>query len=227
VKNIIYYHIFLINNWKEIVNEQIERLKKSNLFYNSLIKIGAVHDERDFSQNEILKSIFYKYENVEILFIKPNRCFGESETLAELKDSCDSLDKNLNIFYIHAKGVTQYQTEKEIHVANWRKMMEYFLIDRWEKCINILDDGYDCCGVNYQPHSGNISGNIKLIMIFNGNFFWVKSDYIKKLDKNLLFEHRYSAENWICSNDHKGYSFYNTPITTNLYYQTNENYKNE
>jgi hypothetical protein len=51
VKNIIYYHIFLINNWKEIVNEQIERLKKSNLFYNSLIKIGAVHDERDFSQN--------------------------------------------------------------------------------------------------------------------------------------------------------------------------------
>ena len=105
--------------------------------------------------------------------------------------------------------------------------MEYFLIEQWEKCINILDDGYDCCGINYQQHTGTISGKLKLIMIFNGNFFWVKSNYIKKLDKNFLFEHRYSAENWICSIDHKGYSLYNTPMTTDLYYQTNENYKNE
>lgn len=227
MKNIIYYHIFLINNWEQIVNEQVEVLNRSNLLANSLIKIGAVYHENDTSQNEILKNIFDKYKNVEILFIKSNGGLGESETLAELKDWCDLLDENRNILYIHAKGVTHHQSEKEIHVANWRKMMEYFLIDRWEKCIKVLDEGYDCCGVNYQAHAGNILGSIKLIMIFNGNFFWVKSNYIKTLDKKLLFEHRYSSENWIGGVEHRGYSFYNTPITTDLYYQTDVNYKNE
>ena len=53
----------------------------------------------------------------------------------------------------------------------------------------------------------------------------IQDDYIKKLDESILFEHRYSAENWISSSNPNTFSFYDTPITIDLYYQINENYK--
>ena len=222
---VIYYHVFLIGNWFQIVNEQIDILKKSNLFHNAKIKVGLSHDEQaDEEQNKLALDFFKQYDNVEVLFLKKNGC-SESETLGYLKDDCDSSDTNTNILYIHAKGVTQWQTFKEQYVAEWRNMMEFFLIERWEKCVDKLDEGYDCCGINYQVHAGNIKNEIRHVMIYNGNFFWVKSDYVKKLDRTILFEHRYSAENWLCSIDHKGYSFYDSPIRINLYCESNTEYK--
>lgn len=223
----IYYHIFLVNNWLEIVQEQVESLKKSKLLDNSKIKIGAVYNENDLSQNPILENFFKPYKNIEISFIKHNGGFGESETLALLKDDCDSFKEEIYVLYIHAKGVTQHQTEKEKPVKDWRNMMEYFLIERWENCIEKLKEKYDCCGINYQIHAGNIGGKVVGIYIFNGNFFWANSEYIKKLKRKTLFEHRYSGENWIGSIEHNAYSFYNSPIKINLYYESNTEYKNE
>ena len=126
----VFYHIFLIGNWYEIVKEQVETLKKSNLFYNSIIKVGLVHDEKvEEEQNNLALEFFKKYDNVEILFLKKNGC-GESETLGVLKDECDLSKENLNVLYIHAKGVTQHKTFKEPYVAEWRRMIEFFLINK-------------------------------------------------------------------------------------------------
>ena len=50
-------------------------------------------------------------------------------------------------------------------------------------------------------------------------------DYIKKLNVDLLFEHSHSSENWLTSENHNPFSFYNTPHSVDLYYQINENYK--
>ena len=102
--------------------------------------------------------------------------------------------------------------------------MEHFLIDKWEDCLKKLNDGYDCCGINYQNHAANIKNEIKLIKIFNGNFFWVNSKYVKKLDDTILFEHRYSSENWILSSEHRCFSFLDVPPSFNLYYNVYKNY---
>ena len=222
-KNIIYYHIFTINNWVEIVNEQFDLLKKSNLFDHSLIKVGILYIH--IKDVDIAKTLFDGYDNVEIVLIKPNTGVGESETLMKLKEYSTNCDKNRNVLYIHTKGVTQHNSVRELPIKKWRNMMEYFLIEKWEDCVNKLNEGYECCGVNYQNHEGNIKGETTLIKIFNGNFFWTKTDYIKKLDESILFEHRYSAENWISSSNTNTFSFYDTPITIDLYYQINENYK--
>jgi hypothetical protein len=222
-KNIIYYHIFTINNWVEIVNEQFDLLKKSNLFDHSLIKVGILYIH--IKDVDIAKTLFDEYDNVEIILIKPNTDVGESETLIKLKEYSTNCDENRNVLYIHTKGVTQYSSVRELPVKKWRNMMEYFLIEKWEDCVNKLNEGYECCGVNYQNHAGNIKGETTLIKIFNGNFFWTKTDYVKKLDESILFEHRYSAENWISSSNPNTFSFYDTPITIDLYYQINENYK--
>jgi len=48
---------------------------------------------------------------------------------------------------------------------------------------------------------------------------------IKKLNVDLLFEHSHSSENWLTSENHNPFSFYNTPHSVDLYYQINKNYK--
>jgi len=49
----IFYHIYLFNNWFDIVKEQVDYLKKSFLFQNSEIKIGVIYNQYD--ENEIDK----------------------------------------------------------------------------------------------------------------------------------------------------------------------------
>jgi hypothetical protein len=226
-KNYIFYHIFIETNWDEIVLEQLDRIDKSGLLKSSLLKIGVVYGHGIDKEANIkkLESILNNFYNFEVLFIEPTGCCGESPTLKALSDFAKKTNENLNILYFHTKGITQFNTEREIPVREWRKMMEYFLIDKWENCLIKLNDGYDCCGINYQNHAANVKNEIKLIQIFNGNFFWANSNYIKKLDDSILFEHRYSAENWILSEEHKCFSFLNVPPSFDLYHNIYENYK--
>lgn len=215
----------MVNNWDEILIDQIKTLKDSGLLDVSKMKIGAVYQELETEKGDELKKLVENEKNIEIIYIKQNGGWAESETLGIMKDDCDSMEENEYVLYLHGKGVTQHKTEKEEPVKCWRKMMEYFLVENWEKCIEKLKAGYDCCGINYQHHAGHIKGKTQLIYIFNGNFFWTTSDYVKKLDKKVLFEHRYSGENWICSINHNAYSFYDSPIRINLYYEINNEYK--
>lgn len=222
----IFYHIFFETNWFSIVSEQLESLKKSKILEKSKLYIGVVfgYGIKKDEEFDKLKSILEGIEH-QILFFEPTGCCGESATLSKLKYFCDQLESDDLILYIHTKGITQYNTVRETPVREWRKMMEYFLIDKWEDCVCKLKNGYDCCGINYQDHAANINNSLKLIKIFNGNFFWSKSSYIKKLDDKILFEHRYSAENWILSIEHKAYSFLNVSPSFDLYYNVYEGYK--
>lgn len=221
----IFYHVYLFLNWSPIVKEQMEKLKNSKLLHNSKLKIGVVHGPNSEKEIEKLKLLLSEYENCEIIFIKHTSSSAESDTIIQMKNFSDMCINNEKILYFHTKGMTQQQTENEEPCKNWRRMMEYFLIENWEKCVSILDEGYDCCGINYQNHSATFGEVNKLIKIYNGNFFWVNSDYVKKIDKNFKFETKYSAENWILSRDHKAYSFFDTPKEVNLYKEIFLNYK--
>jgi len=223
---VIFYHIFLENDWKKILIEQVNKLIEFKLDLVSDIKIGVVYSRFSEEDQSDLISILNKLNNFEIILNSPNNSIGEGQTIKKIKEFCDKLTSKLKIFYFHTKGISQQHSVREIPVNEWRKMMEFFLLEKWENCTQKLDEGYDCCGVNYQNHAGNINGEIKLIKIFNGNFFWTNSDYIKKIDKNFLFETRYSAENWILSVDHNVYSFFDTPLSVNLYYDIIKDYKN-
>jgi hypothetical protein len=220
----IFYHIFLINNWYDIVTEQIDSLINSKLLEVSTLNVGVLYEKKNESEKELLMSILSKVPTLNLMFIDENVSFGESKTLIKLKEFSTTDTNNTNILYLHTKGVTQYNSVREKPVKEWRLMMEHFLITNWEKCIDTLNE-FDCCGINYQNHSGNVKGETKLIQIFNGNFFWTKSNYVKKLDESILFEHRYSSENWILSSEHKAYTFFNVPPIFDLYYNIYENYK--
>ena len=221
----IFYHIFLITNWYDIVKEQIDSLSNSKLLEISTLNVGVLFDKQIDSEKEKLMELLSKVPSLNLMFIDENVSFGESKTLIKLKEFSMTDTNNTNILYLHTKGVTQHNSVREKPVKEWRLMMEHFLITNWEKCVEKLNNEFDCCGINYQDHAGNVKGVTKLIQIFNGNFFWTKSDYVKKLDGSILFEHRYSSENWILSSEHKAYTFLNVPPIFDLYYNIYENYK--
>lgn len=222
----IFYHIFLLGNWRSIVEDQLNTIFGSGLMSHSKLKIGIVHNTETVADVENIEKLLTNYNNYEIMFIKHTSSCSECDTLNELQNFSLQNIENVKILYIHSKGVTQYLSEREKHVWNWRKMMEYFLIEKWEDCVEKLNSGFDCCGINYQLHNANIKGIITQIKIFNGNFFWVNSEYVKKLDNTIIWEHKYASENWILSSEHNSYSPYDVPPSFDLYYNSIDNYKN-
>jgi len=86
-------------------------------------------------------------------------------------------------------GATDFNHLKNC-VNDWREYMEYFIIDKFDSCLFLLSKDYDACGVNLVDDPS---------WHFSGNFWWAKSDYIKKLPAidSLDREFRWNAELWI------------------------------
>ena len=127
------------------------------------------------------------------IFIK-NECSHVDEyefpTLEMLKDFAERYD--YKILYIHTKGATN---ENEC-IAEWRKCMIYFLIERWKDCVAKLE-GADTVGV---LRTNDPCDHYK------GNFWWSKSSHIRKLESPreadvpiLEGNGRHKAEFWLLS----------------------------
>jgi hypothetical protein len=165
----IFYHVYLFLNWFPIVEEQLNLLKKSGLLDKSKLNIGIVYPSYEQKDIKKINTLLSNYHNHEIMFIKSTESTAEADTIKKIKEFADLCNTNEKILYIHTKGVSQQLTQNEVPCSNWRRMMEYFLIENWTKCVDILEEGYDCCGINYQNHAAMTNGEYKLIKIFNYN----------------------------------------------------------
>lgn len=93
-----------------------------------------------------------------------------------------------NILYLHSKGVTRPNLTKQM--IGWMDYMEYFLIEEYERCLNILKD-YRTCGVLYRNGC----------RIYGGNFWWAKSSYIITLKPLFVNINRFDCEHWLLNNN--------------------------
>jgi hypothetical protein len=108
--------------------------------------------------------------------------------------------------YIHTKGVVPQASPG---VANWREILNYYMIDRWPQNVALLEHN-QVVAINDQhtePHA-----------IVSGNFFWARSDYIRTLQDPLQEYvgkenfHRYSFEAWILSMNPRVHYTINTQV---------------
>jgi hypothetical protein len=76
------------------------------------------------------------------------------------------------VLYIHTKGVSRHPDELP-RMTDWRRLMEYFNIVRFEDCIASLGT-HDVCGVNWHTAPDRH---------FSGNFWWATCEYVAGLPR--------------------------------------------
>lgn len=196
---IIVYHAYLVGDWINLVQKQLNRLKKSGL-YTAADKIFMTVNLSEDKKNDLL-SILKKYEKINVDFFYENH--AEYPAIKKIKEIGEEYDAK--IFYFHTKGVSnnwktfndkEFSDEKNENVNLWRESMEYFLIDKWKECINALES-YDNVGMT-------CNGGW-----FWGNFWWSKSEHIKKTE-NVSLWGRWDYEAWLNKNtpNAKNYEFF-------------------
>ena len=226
-KIVITYHAYLYgNNYMETIVEQLRAITnaihlpdgglKANIFTQChKLYIGVVDDPNkkpphgvDWIKNwynfSSSKQKDVPNEKVEVAIYPDN--LELRRTLWWIRDYAKENPDDYILFF-HSKGIT-HNTQA---VKDWRRYMEYFVIERWEDCVKKLDEGYDCCGVLW-----NKDTPIGYFSHFSGAFYWAKASYINTLDHSYIDSAwRYHMEFWIGSNpDAKVFEFHNSGYNT-------------
>lgn len=206
--NIIFFHVAIINNWKDIFNEIYTSICDSGLIHNvDKINIGVVGDQVIAIDNPKVQILHYG---------NLNNC--EFPTLQQLIDHCKENPFD-NVLYIHTKGVSAPLQNKEA-IDDWRKYMLYFVVNNFNMCLEKLKS-YHVCGVDW------VESPVKH---FSGNFWWARASYINTLpldwqDKYILTK-RHNCEFLIGMNNNvKSWSLHNSNI--NVYERHLHTYKRE
>ncbi len=150
---------------------------------------------------KIISSKLYEYSNSLNCLMYKNVTEFEYPTLNKLYEH--AINEDAYFLYIHTKGAANPCQFSD----DWRNYMEYFTIENWQKCVDMLEK-FDSVGVNfqYEPYKH-----------YSGNYWWSKSSYLKTLEKPKKTSNRFEHEAWIASGNINPCSLHNSNI--NHYYQ--------
>jgi len=233
----IYYYLYIppdmrATQWTWFLDQQLGVIKKSGLSFvartylivcmpmhwNSLadgrlfFKNNPPHNESPISFAEKLKEyISLRFPFVEILEMRdvslPN--IYEEAALTPLYNACREREE-MYVLYFHSKG----STKSDPSIANWREILNHYIIQKWKEHTVALESGYDVSAMADQMTYADI---------VSGNFFWANSNYVKTLlppsegktyaKKWIVDEgvhERYAYEKWIRSNNPKLNFIHNT-----------------
>ena len=204
----IFYHLYQINDWKKLYQEQINSLIISGLYEKcDFIHIGINGDqELPF----VLNKMRINYNENKIL---------EANTLNSLWDFCNE-NPDYKVLYFHSKGVTHLNNVHCEYTTNaWRIYLEYFVITKWEDCVEDLNE-YECVGTEWKDYSLLQDQNTQEYVKesnshYAGNFWWANASYIQKLDLDYLYtekdkKERYRSEFWIGTKNPNYKSYHNS-----------------
>lgn len=177
-----------MNNWMEVVNDQFFSLQQSGLL--SICEKVYI----TFLGNNIKDIEWILGDKIEIRNFSKNLKNYEKLCLNDLKDWAQT--NNSYVFYFHTKGVSKPQYKENIW--GWRKMMEYFLINNYKKCISHLESndvvGISLCNVGTDAKISDENHKFH----FSGNFWWSKTDYLRLLPKIPELDMSVAGNYWLC-----------------------------
>ncbi|MCL1950196.1 MAG: hypothetical protein FWF59_10735 [Turicibacter sp.] len=199
----IVYHIAILGNWYEIVQEQLALLESSGL--------GSAADRITVSVvGEVSRDLLVLLANTsffgKVKFIyKPDLSAYEFPSIEAVRQIAREYPE-ARILYFHTKGASHSShvkspegylyTPKQIHnYKQWRRFMEYFVIERYQDCLRSLRT-FDTCGVDWlSPKDSQAGRNAKFRPHFSGNFWWATGRYINRC--TLAYHSRYECEMFI------------------------------
>jgi hypothetical protein len=213
----IFYHLYQFGDWQSIFLDQLNEIVSSGLYDAAdYIFVGINGDEELPTQLPKLRI----YRNM-----------GDRSTeYCTLKALYDySCLQDSHVLFLHAKGVTWTREDRfsedpgnpdlRINTNYWRKYLEYFCVNKWKECIDLLQE-HDCVGTELHNRAHLGHGAIQVdIPFYSGGFWWANSDYIKSLNPSFITNNiiigRFATELWIGTNNPKFYNFWNA--NRNLY----------
>uniref|UniRef100_A0A6C0LFW4 Glycosyl transferase family 1 domain-containing protein n=1 Tax=viral metagenome TaxID=1070528 RepID=A0A6C0LFW4_9ZZZZ len=189
---------FGMNVGQQIFNDQINYIRESGLYDKLDYIFVTVLGKNVFLTNDYKIKVIYYSENIDE---------QEFPNISRIKYFSDNISKNVKILRIHTKGVTN-----KPHAYEWRKYLEYYLIEKNELCLQELDK-FKCVGVNHHYYYDDN----KYKNHFSGNFWWANSSYIKNLEQLEVNEDRCVTEHWLIGRldkyDYRHFlSLHQTPI---------------
>lgn len=206
---VIVYHIFCVGNYQEIVKLQLNRLKTSGLYdWCDVMEVSCVDTEGNYKN---IDELFYGMDKVNMF--KTNRNTYEYWSIKKIWDLSQEHDGQ--VFYFHAKGVsntytnlnTREPSQWKIEGINiWRNVLEYYLVDNFQQCIEDLKT-HDTCGMT-------CVGNW-----YWGNFWWANLSFVRE-NPEPSHADRWYYEAWLHHARHyKGKEYFHfewNPYFTNL-----------
>jgi hypothetical protein len=204
-KIIVAYHAYAHGDFIPLLDEQFKLVVTSGL-YDACDKLYIGVTAANTTVLEKAKEWFNDKEDekVEIVFYPENNEI--LDTLRYVKDYSIENPGDYVLFF-HSKGITRQEGKP---VEDWRRYMEYFNITRWKYCVEKLEEGYDCCGVLWNPDTG-----YGWYPHFSGCFWWATTDYINTLDHSYLDENRwrFDQEFWIGTSPNvREFEFHNSHL---------------
>lgn len=204
----IFYHVGQFGNWERLFQEQVNSLVVSGLYHIcDFIHIGVNGDE---ILPVLLPKFKVEYNSNKIL---------EADTLKSLYDFCNE-NPDYKVLYFHTKGITYTEDNYLSTTTNsWRKYLEYYVINKWEECVEDLNE-YDCVGTEWINESRLWNSNLndysnEINPHYSGNFWWANAEYLKNLDLNYIYNDekdwtRWKSEFWIGTKNPKYKSYHNS-----------------
>lgn len=202
------YHVYCVNDWKALVEDQISALRDSGLFAEtSMLYISCIVScQQDV---EDLQKIVGE-DKCQIISIEHDGKKYEFPALEFMHKK--SKEEDFLVYYFHTKGVSlhfgdlNYNDDTRTLRRNsdaWRKMMEYFVFYKYKVAINVLGK-YDTYGTYYKEYSK--------CRFYAGNFWWTTASYIRTLPKlqENCYENRFLAEYWLLQTTNNYYSAFDT-----------------
>jgi hypothetical protein len=182
----VFYHVYAFGDWVPLVTEQLYKVKNSGLYDECLAMfVSFIGDEKAIEKYYELISDFKKIHTSKADNINNKEYDAIHSLWYCVKDTFPYIlngfgEIDVQFFYFHTKGI---HSGRELpHIAtrmnDWRLMMEYFLIENWKTCSELLNDkDTDAVGCNYREQDlfGVWRGH------FSGNFWASKSSYLIKL----------------------------------------------
>ncbi len=175
-----FWHIFMRNNWRSIVREQMSILINSGLYDScTSISIGCIGS---LEQKRILEEEIKRFYVVQIKYHSLNAREYEFPTLHLIEED----NSEYVGFYFHTKGVTRPTDTMQ---PKERKFLNIMLLENWRNHLFIIDTGYDISSVNYLTVPNR----------FSGNYFWFHRERLNRLPQLSTIDHsdRFNAEKWI------------------------------
>lgn len=226
-------HACSMGKGQEILLKQLERLKKIPV-YRVLIfylgtKIMTIPLELLYELNAILfhtssnsllaeQSTLREFsklpiEECSIILYIHTKGVNYSVTLDDIKELERAVPTAYSIPHFNQLlrnlfSVNSYEIFKNSQA--WRNYMEYILIDKWEKCIEKIREGYDAVGTELKPASYSPWIQKNIPRHYAGNFWWMTTKCFKDHINTLQFDYN-AVENWhIADENIKAFNIWNS-----------------